>query len=66
MLFETNKQKRNAGLGMAIAYFSTNGYTVSIPLNDTQDYDLIIEKDGVFQSVQCKATNYIGNKRNSI
>ena len=61
MLFETNKQKGNAGLGMAIAYFSTNGYTVSIPLNDTQDYDLIIEKDGVFQSVQCKATNYIEN-----
>ena len=37
MLFETNKQKGNTGLGMAIAYFSTNGYTVSIPLNDTQD-----------------------------
>ncbi len=61
MLFETNKQKGNAGLGMAIAYFSANGYTVSIPLNDTQDYDLIIEKDEVFQTVQCKATNYMEN-----
>jgi hypothetical protein len=39
---------------MVIACFSTNGYTVSIPLNDTQDYDLVVEKDGVFQSVQCK------------
>ena len=28
---------------MAIAYFSTNGYTVSIPLNDIQDDDLIVE-----------------------
>ena len=41
---------------MAIAYFTDKGYTVSTPLNDTQWYDLIIEKDGVFQTVQCKAT----------
>ena len=38
MKFGTNKEKGNSGLGMAIAYFSANGYTVSIPLNDTQDY----------------------------
>ena len=56
MLFETNKQKGKAGLAMAIAYFGSNGYNVSIPLNDTQEYDLVIEKDGIFQSVQCKAT----------
>ena len=46
MNFKTNKEKGNSGLGMAIAYFTTNGYVVSIPLNDTQDYDLVIEKDG--------------------
>ena len=56
MNFKTNKEKGNSGLGMAIAYFTTNGYTVSIPLNDTQDYDLVIEKDGVLKSVQVKAT----------
>jgi len=44
MNFKTNKEKGNSGLAMSIAYFTTNGYTVSIPLNDTQDYDLIIEK----------------------
>lgn len=38
MKFSTNKEKGNSGLGIAIAYFSINGYTVSIPLNDTQDY----------------------------
>ena len=47
MYFETNKQKGNCGLGMEIAYFSTNDYVVSIPLNDTQDYDLIVEKNGI-------------------
>ena len=44
MNFQTNKQKGNSGLGIAIAYFSINGYTVLIPLNDTQDYDLVVEK----------------------
>lgn len=56
MLLETNKQKGNAGLSLAIAYFGANGYTVSTPLNDTQWYDLIVEKDGIFQTVQCKFT----------
>lgn len=40
MNFDSNKEKGNSGLGMAIAYFTTKGYTVSIPLNDIQDYDL--------------------------
>lgn len=56
MNFYTNKEKGNSGLGMAIAYFSMNAYTVSIPLNDTQDYDLIIEKYGKLETVQVKAT----------
>ena len=44
------------GLSMAINYFTIKGYTVSIPMNDTQWYDIVIEKDGIFQTVQCKAT----------
>lgn len=52
-----NKDKGRAGLALAIAYFGTNGYTVSTPLNDTQWYDLIVEKDGIFKTVQCKFTD---------
>ena len=63
MQIETNKDKGKAGLALAIAYFGTNGYTVSTPLNDTQWYDLIVEKDGIFQTVQCKFT---ASKDNSI
>ena len=48
MLFETNREKGRAGMSLAIAYFGSNGYTVSIPLNDTQWYDLIVEKDKNF------------------
>ena len=56
MIFETNKDKGRAGMALGVAYFGANGYTVSIPLNDTQWYDFIVEKDGIFQTVQCKAT----------
>lgn len=54
--FDTNKYKGRTSLGISIAYFSANGYTVSIPLNDTQDYDLVIEKDGILKTVQVKST----------
>lgn len=56
MLFDTTKNIGRAGMALAIAYFGANGYTVSIPLNDTQWYDLIVEKEGKIQTVQCKAT----------
>lgn len=61
MLFETNKDKGRAGLAMGIAYFGSNGYCVNLPLNDTQWYDFVIEKDGIFQTVQCKATGTSDN-----
>ena len=57
----TNKQLGRIGLSMAINYFTINGYTVSLPMNDTQWYDLIIEKDGIFETVQCKCTNTDNN-----
>mgnify|MGYP000471352568 FL=1 len=54
--FDTNRDKGRTSLGISIAFFSANGYTVSIPLNDTQDYDLVIEKDGILKTVQVKST----------
>lgn len=56
MNFNTNKEKGNSSLGIAIAYYSSNGYTVSIPLNDTQDYDLIVDKNNILKKVQVKST----------
>ena len=56
------KQIGRIGLSMAINYFTCKGYTISIPLNDTQWYDLIIEKDGKFETVQCKATQTQSDK----
>lgn len=56
MIFNTNKDKGRAGLSLAIAYFGSNGYTVSLPLNDTQDYDLIVDKEGTLSKVSVKST----------
>lgn len=50
------KQIGRIGLAQAIHYFTLHGYTISLPINDTQWYDLIIERNNVFQTVQCKAT----------
>lgn len=52
----SNKDKGRIGLATAIHYYSLQGYTISLPLNDTQWYDLVIEKDGKLETVQCKCT----------
>lgn len=56
MVLNSRKEIGNAALSMAIAYFGSNGYVVSVPLNDTQDYDLVVDKDGKLQKVQVKGT----------
>ena len=64
MNFSTNKEKGNTGLGIAIAYYTSNGYTVSIPLNDTQDYDLIVDKNNKLKRVQIKSSSFIDKRGN--
>ena len=61
MLSEKKKDKGSEGMAMENAYFGNNGYTMNIHLNDTQWYDLVIEKDGKFKTVQCKATGSTDN-----
>ena len=50
----TNREIGRIGLSMAINYFTIQGYTISLPLNDTQWYDLVIEKNGKFYRIQVK------------
>ena len=58
MLSDCNKNIGNSSLGIAISYFVCNGFIVSIPLNDTQDYDLVVEKDNKLYRVQVKGTSF--------
>ncbi len=57
---ESKAQQGNVGLALAIAYFVAEGYTVSIPLNDCQKYDLIVE-NGKLNKVQVKTSAYKQN-----
>jgi len=66
MKFSTNKEKGIAGLSFAITYFSTNGYTVSIPLNDSQKYDLVVDDGKNLLKVQVKATGSISEYGNYV
>jgi hypothetical protein len=52
-----SKEKGNIAVGEAIAYFTKQGHTVSIPLNDSQEYDLIVDIDGFLNKVQIKYTS---------
>lgn len=44
------------GLGKAIEYFTSHGIPVSIPLNDSQKYDLIADFNGGLQRVSVKTS----------
>ena len=46
------------GLGNAIFYFTNLGQTVSVPLTDSQDYDLVVEIDNSLKKVQIKSCNF--------
>jgi hypothetical protein len=56
MRFINSKKQGDAGLGAAIAYYTSIGATVSIPLTDSQDYDLVVEVDGALRRVQVRTT----------
>ena len=53
----------NLGLGRAIAYYTTNCIPVLIPLNDTQKYDIAIDRDGL-KRVSVKTTQYLSKSGN--
>jgi hypothetical protein len=53
MEFKNTHQKGNLALGSAIAYFTKHQYVVSVPLNDCQKYDLIVD-NGSLARVQVK------------
>lgn len=53
----TSKDKGNIALGRAIQYFTSKGYSVLLPLNDAQDYDLAFDDGENIKTVQVKYTS---------
>lgn len=63
---KNTKQQGNIGLGSAIQYFSQKLYTISLPLNDSQDYDLVVEDfDGTLKKVQVKTSSHLNRFGNT-
>jgi hypothetical protein len=52
---KNTRKQGDVGLGAAIAYFTSIGVTVCLPLTDNQNYDLVIEDNGL-KRVQVKTT----------
>lgn len=45
-------------MGAAIAFFTAKGETVSIPLTDSQHYDLVVDRNDELLKVQVKTSGY--------
>lgn len=68
MLFDNcnnYKEQGNIGLGAAISYFTKNHYIVSTPLNDSQDYDLVVDDGKSLFKVQVKTTKLLSKNKNN-
>lgn len=53
-----NRKQGDVGLGMAISWFTSHGYTVCIPLTDSQRYDLVVEMDSELKKIQVETPNH--------
>ena len=56
--FMNTKKQGDIGLGQAIGYFTSLGFTVSVPLTDSQEYDLIVDNGFSLNRVQVKRCTY--------
>lgn len=55
-----SKKQGDVGMCYAIAYYSRLGWTVSIPITDSQDYDLLVENtDNNILKVQVRTSRYL-------
>jgi hypothetical protein len=59
-----SKKQGDVGLGAAIAWYTALGHTVSIPLTDSQDYDLVVDTGDGLKTVQVKTTRYKDKRAN--
>lgn len=59
-----SKKQGDAGVGAAIGYFTSHGYCVNIPLTDSQEYDLVVDINGVLLKVQVKTSTQLSPSGN--
>lgn len=54
---KNSKKMGDVGMGYAIAYFARQCWTVSIPITDSQEYDLVVDDGNGLKSVQVKTVH---------
>lgn len=54
------RKQGTTGVGSAIEYFTSLGWSVCVPLTDAQRYDLVVD-DGQLKKVEIKTTKYLRN-----
>ena len=66
-MFQNCKNKTQQGLiglSEAVSHFIKQGYVVSIPIADNQEYDLVVDIDGLLFKVQVKTSAFKANSGN--
>lgn len=58
LLQKNTRKQGDVGLGLAIAYFTRQGYSVSVPLTESQRYDIIVDDGENLYRVEVKTTRY--------
>lgn len=53
------KQQGNTAEAFAIYYYTLHGYSVSKPIFENSNFDLIVEKSGSIKRVQVKSSNRV-------
>jgi len=56
-MYRNSKSQGDYGLGQAIAYYTKLGWTVSLPLTDSQPYDMIVDDGTGPKTVQVKTSS---------
>jgi hypothetical protein len=67
MLFDNainSKKQGDIGMCYAMAYYAKLGWTVSVPVTDSQDYDLVVDNGTRLFKVQVKTTKSISPSGN--
>ena len=53
------KKQGDIGMCYAMAYYSKLGWTISTPITDSQDYDIIVDDGDKLLKVQVKTTSQV-------
>ncbi len=59
---KNSKLQGNVGMAYAIAFYSKLGWIVSIPMTDSQDYDLLVDNGENILKIQVKTTTQVDKR----